>query len=92
MCDEDKKIKQFLISLIFNFQVDSPSLPQSEELIHAQLLKQGAKIDRLLTLGQINLAIQESDVLLLVLKLSKDRVNETLHKQVGVNECTYEVP
>lgn len=68
-------------------QVDPPSLPESEELIHAELLKQVTKIDRLLTLGQIDLAIQESEVLLLFLKLSADRVNETFHKQVEVNEC-----
>ena len=51
------------------------------------MLKQVTKIDRLLTLGKISLAIQESEVLLLFLKLSADRVNETLHKQVEVNEC-----
>ena len=73
----------------FNFQVDPPSLPESDELIHNELLKQVTKIDRLLTLGQINLAIQESEVLLLILKFSEDRVNETLHKQVGVNEYRY---
>lgn len=82
---------QFLTSFTFNFQVDPPSLPETEELLLAELSRQVAKIDRRLVLGQINLAIQESEVLLHLLKLSGDRVNEIYYKQVGVSECTYKL-
>ncbi|XP_078352373.1 polycystin family receptor for egg jelly-like [Oculina patagonica] len=68
--------------VFLQIQIDPPTLPQTEEQIHAELSKQVITIESRLKSGQINLAIQQTETLLRVIKMSEDRINEQFHKQI----------
>ena len=67
----------------FPSQVNQSDLKQSEELLYNQIKKILDSMEHYYSLAEINLAIQETNSLLALLKAADYRINETFLLQVS---------
>lgn len=65
-------------------QVNGSSLTQNEELLYVQIKKILTVMDNYYSLGQINMAIQETDSLIALLRAADSRINKTFLLQVSL--------
>lgn len=70
----------------FTLQVNQSDLTQSEELLDNQITKILDAMEHYYSLADINLAIQETDSLLALLKAADYRINETFLPQVSLDQ------
>ena len=70
----------------FPSQVNHSYLIQSEELLYNQIKKILHVMEHYYSLAEINLAIQETDSLLALLKVADYRINETFLLQVNLEQ------
>ena len=71
---------------LFLSQVNQSYLTSSEELLYNQIKKIVDAMEHYYSLGEINLAIQETDSLLALLKTADYRINETFLLQVSLKQ------
>ena len=71
---------------LFLSQVNQSYLTSSEELLYNQIKKILDAMEHYYSLGEINLAIQETDSLLALLKTADYRINETFLLQVSLKQ------
>ena len=71
---------------LFLSQVNQSYLTSSEELLYNQIKKILDAMEHYYSLGEINLAIQETDSLLALLKTANYRINETFMLQVSLKQ------
>ena len=70
----------------FLSQVNQSDLTPSEELLYNQIKKILDAMEHYYSLGEINLAIQETDYLLVLLKAADNRINETFLLHVSLEQ------
>ena len=71
---------------LFLSQVNQSYLTSSEELLYNQIKKILDAMEHYYSLGEINLAIQETDSLHALLKTADYRINETFLLQVSLKQ------
>jgi len=77
---------RFIDCPFFTLQVNQSDLTQSEELLYNQINKILDAMENYYSLGEINLAIQETDSLLALLKAADYRINETFLLHVSLEQ------
>jgi len=76
----------FIDSPLFPSQVNRSSLTQNEDILHDQIKKILDVMEHYFSLGEIDLAIQEIDSLIALLKAADYRINETFLLQVSLEQ------
>jgi len=76
----------FIDCPLFTLQVNQSDLTQSEELLYKQINKVLDAMEHYYSLAEINLAIQETDSLLTLLKVADHRINETFMLEVSLEQ------